>query len=446
MNALAQTAAVPWKRGVVWLLFLGPFFFLSYGFTNNYAASKVVTDSIVFGWERNIPFVPWTIVPYWSIDLFYGLSFLLCFSALQVDRHALRLLTAQLVSVICFILVPLRFTFDRPETGGLFGQMFDVLMGFDKPYNQAPSLHISLLVIIWLRFAASTRGIWNLLTHLWAALICLSVLTTYQHHFFDIPTGLALGFFCLWLWPDHGTPPLSRWQFTTSAARRKLAAYYLLAAMVAGVSADFFAGFSLWLWWPALSLFMVAAIYAGIGVEGFQKSEGKHSIASRVLLAPYFAGAWLNSRWWTRRRPSADEIADGVCLGRLPTQREMRAGNFDALLDLTAELPAPQGEWKYATRPWLDMVAPDAEQLAAAAAHIEQMRGNGRVLVSCALGYSRSACAVAAWLLLTGRAKTAEEALLIIAAHRPQVVLGETHKRALNDCLQQFAKGTSSHV
>ena len=37
----------------------------------------------------------------------------------------------------------------RPETDGLPGFLFAVLGGFDKPFNQAPSLHIALLVIIW---------------------------------------------------------------------------------------------------------------------------------------------------------------------------------------------------------------------------------------------------------------------------------------------------------
>jgi len=78
MNESAVTAlvapatspeALPWRRGVVWLLFLGPFFFLSYGFANWWAATRAVPGIIVFDWERHIPFLPWTIVPYWSIDL-----------------------------------------------------------------------------------------------------------------------------------------------------------------------------------------------------------------------------------------------------------------------------------------------------------------------------------------------------------------------------------------
>ena len=157
--ATATTEALPWRRGVAWLLFLGPFFFLSYGFANNMATRWQVSEAHVYDWERQIPFIPWTIVPYWSIDLLYGLSFLLCRSVQQVDRHALRLLTAQLLSVACFLAFPLTFSFARPATDGLFGGLFDALAGFDQPYNQAPSLHISLLVIIWVRFAGASR-IW----------------------------------------------------------------------------------------------------------------------------------------------------------------------------------------------------------------------------------------------------------------------------------------------
>ena len=125
-------------------------------------------------------------------------------------RHALRLLTAQVICVACFLLWPLRFTFERPELDGFFGWMFDVLMGFDKPFNQAPSLHIALLVVIWVMFARHTRGLLlRGLLHGWMALIGLSVLTTWQHHFIDVPTGALAGWLCVWR-PRWGC---RRWRF-----------------------------------------------------------------------------------------------------------------------------------------------------------------------------------------------------------------------------------------
>ena len=104
----------------------------------NWTASlHTAVPSIVFDWERHIPFLPWTIVPYWIIDALYGISLFLCASKRELDTHALRLLTAQVVAVACFIAFPHRFTFAHPPADGVFGALFDVLLGFDRPFNQA---------------------------------------------------------------------------------------------------------------------------------------------------------------------------------------------------------------------------------------------------------------------------------------------------------------------
>ncbi|MDA4634373.1 hypothetical protein NZA98_25315, partial [Escherichia coli] len=64
----------------------------------------------------------------------------------EVDRLAKRYLTAQIIAVTCFIAFPLTVIFHKPSTSGASGFLFDMLGGFDKPFNQAPSLHIALLV------------------------------------------------------------------------------------------------------------------------------------------------------------------------------------------------------------------------------------------------------------------------------------------------------------
>ena len=48
----------PWKRAAIWLLFLGPFFFISYGFANWLASQSTAVAYIVFDWEKFIPFIP----------------------------------------------------------------------------------------------------------------------------------------------------------------------------------------------------------------------------------------------------------------------------------------------------------------------------------------------------------------------------------------------------
>jgi len=425
---------LPWRRGVLWLLFLGPFFFLTYGFANGWAAARGVSASVVFAWERQIPFLPWTIVPYWSIDLLYGLSFLLCRTRRAVDTHALRLLTAQLVCIACFLLFPLRFSFERPSSEGVFGAMFALLMGFDQPYNQAPSLHIVLLVVLWVRYTEASRGFWRWLTHGWAALIALSVLTTFQHHFIDLASGLLVGLLCVWCWPDEAHAMPAQWKLSADPRRRLVGLGYLLGA-AAVASLAFFGGWALWLGWPATALLLVGLNYLGLGVEGFQKRQGQFSAASAWLFAPYRWGAWLNVRIWTWHQPAASELADGVWLGRLPTPSELAAGGYAAIVDLTAEFATPSGPWRCLSLPTLDLVPPDALWLSRAADGIEQLRTEGRVLVFCALGYSRSAAAAAAWLLRSGRAATVEQAIALLGARRPHVVLTARHRAALQEML-----------
>ncbi len=254
----------PWRRALLWLALLGPFFFASYGFANWMAGRHATLPVMAFAWEVRIPFVPWTIVPYWSIDLFYAISFFLCRQRLELDRHALRLFSAQLIAVSCFLLWPLRFSFERPEIDGVFGWLFDVLLGFDKPFNQASSLHIVLLIVLWVKFAQYLHGAWRWVLHAWALLIGVSVLTTFQHHFIDIPTGLLAGWLCVWLWPEQGTPPLRAWRTADDARRWRLAALYLLGAAMLLVPVFLLRGVALWLLWPLVSLPLVALAYAGL--------------------------------------------------------------------------------------------------------------------------------------------------------------------------------------
>ena len=419
------------KPAVLWLLLLAPLFFSTYGFATWFTSQRDDVGTLVFDWERHMPFWAWTIVPYWSIDLLYGLSLLLPNTRDELKRHALRLLTAQLIAVSCFLLWPLTFTFERPPLEGVFGWMFAVLAGFDKPFNQAPSLHIALLVVLWTCYARHTQGLWRVLVHGWFALIGVSVLTTYQHHFVDVPTGALAGWLCVWLWPLDRPSPLFSARLAQDPQRRRLALRYALgAALLAAPS--FLGGTWLWLIWPAVALLLVSLNYALLGATGFQKrQDGRLTPAARWLLAPYLAAAWINSRLWTKKHPQPDQVVDNVWLGRLPTANELKHSPFRAVVDLCAELSLDSQGVAYRSAPVLDLTAPSREQCQAAADAIEALRGHGPLLVCCALGYSRSATALAAWLLSTGRAATVDDAVAQIRRVRPQIVLHSAHRQAL---------------
>ena len=446
----------PWKQAALWLTFLAPFFYLSYGLANHLAAQRGDVPSLVFDWEHGLPFVAWTIFPYWSINAFYGLSLFLCRDRTELHAHGLRLLTAQLVAVSCFLLFPLAFSFGQPEADGAPGWLFTALRGFDKPFNQAPSLHIALLAILWDLYRRVLARRWHWLLHGWALAIAVSVLTTYQHHFIDIPTGALLGWLCVWLWPLEGDGPLRAWRADADAdaarhtMRRRLAVRYALGAALCFVvaaagawawanhvseTARWMGASALWLSWPGVSLALVALSYARLGTDGFQKArDGRMSPAARWLLAPYLLAARINAWAWTRGHPQAVAVDGRVWLGRQPDAAAVRRMGLCALIDVSAELPAPQ-TLAVTGIPMLDLVPPTPAQLRAAADAIDAALaahpGDAPVLVCCALGYSRSAAAVAAWLLRSGRHADIDSAIAALRVRRPQLVLHDAHRAAL---------------
>lgn len=425
MSVAAQSRrGRPWKRAALWLSFLAPFFYLTYGAANWLASARAGVPSVVFGWERAIPFLPWTILPYWSINAFYGLSLFVCGDRRELDTHGRRLLTAQAVAILCFVAAPLRFSFERPEADGLPGLLFNALAGFDKPFNQAPSLHIALLVILWALYARHVPASWRPLLHGWFALIGVSVLTTFQHHFFDVPTGAALGFFCLWVWPQERASPLATYAPPQDPKAVRLALRYGAGSALLALAGTWAGGAFLWLLWPALSLLLVAFAYCGLGTTVFEKgADGRMSAGALALLLPYLVGAWINSRLWTGKHPEPVRIADGVWLGRFPGPAV--AARFDTVIDCSAELPRlfPHSGWR--CFPLLDLLRPsgaDGERIAAA---IGEAQGRGSVLVCCALGYSRSAAALARWLVGSARAPDIAAALACIRERRPSIVVPE---------------------
>lgn len=431
----AWFAQRPFKRAALWLALLGPIFYATYGFANWWASTRAQVPTIVFAWERHVPFWPWTIFPYWTINVFYALSLFFGRTRHLVDRHAARLLTATVIAVTCFVLWPLRFSFGQPAVEGAPAFLFDALRGFDQPFNQAPSLHIALAVILWDWYRRLLHSRWSLwVLHVWAFAICASVLTTWQHHFIDIPTGALLGIFCVWLWPlERKVALLAVWKTTRDARRWQLAACYLLGSALFMATALWFGGLLLWLCWPAAALAMVAVNYIGLGARGFQMDRrGRMGWAARWLYAPYRLGAWVNARLWTRGLAPSCLVAPGLRLGRIPTGAEWEAAGRPRVVSLCAELQLPQAVQSTARCvPMLDLAAPTALQLQHAAAAIEAARRSGQpVLVCCALGFSRSAASVIGWLVRHA-GHDLPEAEAIVRAARPQMVLRSPWRIAL---------------
>ncbi len=417
----------PWRQATLWMLGSGAFFVLSYGLANWAASQRAYVPSLAFAWEQRIPFLAWTIVPYWSTDLLYAASFFLCRTRDELATHGKRLLTAQGICVAVFLVFPLRFSFGVPSVDGPFRAWFAALGSFDQPFNQAPSLHLALTTILWAKYSEHTRGIGRWAIRAWLVLTAISTLTTYQHHFLDLPTGVWVGLFSLALFPGDPQPAFRQRRTV------RLGSLYLAGSAGCVALAVWLGGFSWLLLWPAGSLLIVALAYLSGSTRLLTSG-----LPSRVLLAPYLLAARLNAWAWTRGEAAAHPIADGVWLGRSPRKAELP--QIASAVDLAPELPWQGRSIRCRRVPMLDLVVPSSAELDAAVAAIDELKDQRPTLVCCALGYSRSASAAVAWLLASGAAVSVESAITLVSRRR-RVVLSAAHRAQL----EVWARERSRH-
>jgi membrane-associated phospholipid phosphatase len=149
-----------------------------------------------FAWERSIPFVPFMILPYLSIDLFFVVAAFLLPDEQELWLFVRRVAAAIVVAGLFFLVLPLRFAFPRPTAPGWLGTLFDSFRALDAPYNLFPSLHAALLALLAPVYAQHLRGVWRAAVLIWFLLIALSPLLTHQHHVVDILGGFALAAAC----------------------------------------------------------------------------------------------------------------------------------------------------------------------------------------------------------------------------------------------------------
>ena len=424
MRALAAR-----RSAALAVLFLGV-----YGGCNWLAAQRTDVGTFFFEWERRIPFWHLMIVPYLSIDAFFLAAPFLC-----RDREELRVLTARIATAIvvagvCFTVLPLRFAFDRPAADGWLGILFEGFTSLDRPFNQFPSLHVTLALILADTYARHTRDALRIALLLWFGLIGISTIFTFQHHVIDLAGGILLAAIvsCAIRERNASACPPTR--------NLRVAGYYAAGSGLLGLMTAI-----LWPWgalliWPALALAIVAAAYLGLGPRILAKSRGRIPIAIRMLLWPYLAGQRASLSYYRRQCRPYSHVVPGVWMGRRLDEREAKlavAAGVTAVLDMTAEFDEAQAftNVAYKSIPLLDLTAPSPEALTAAVQFLKKESCRGIVYVHCKIGYSRSAAVVAAWLLATGHARTAEEAIAAIRRVRPEVIV----RREAIEAITQFA-------
>jgi protein-tyrosine phosphatase/membrane-associated phospholipid phosphatase len=426
---------------------LSVLFLVVYSGCNWITGQRSHVGSFYFEWEHAIPFVPFMILPYMSIDLFFIAAPFLCRTEEELRIFSRRVIAAILIAGLCFLLFPLRFAFPRPHASGWLGSVFDWFRGVDLPFNLFPSLHAALLLLLIDVYARNLRGVllWAVMS--WFFLIALSPLLTYQHHVIDIVGGFVLAGYCFYPFREssHAAPVV---------ANRRVGSYYAAGAAVVLIMGAIFWPWGALLLWPAIALGIVAVAYLSVGPSVFHKTEGKLPWSTRFVLAPCLLGQYLSLLYYRSQCRSWDKVTPqiwiGGKLGCRSANKTLRSG-IVAVLDLSAEFSEakPFRKINYRNIPILDLTAPTQAQLVEIGKFIGTHSRNGAVYVHCKIGYSRSAAAVAAYLVMSGKVKTAEEAFALIRRVRPSVVIRPEVRSALSEFehrVRSSVGGTDSFV
>jgi len=396
-------------------------FIIVYGGCNWITSQRSDAGTLYFEWERHIPFVPFFIIPYLSIDLFFITAPFLCRNREELGLFCRRVTAAILIAGICFLLMPLRFAFARPFFPGWIGTAFDWFRFLDAPYNLVPSLHAALLLFLFDVYERNLRGALRWIVLAWLVLIGLSPVLTYQHHVVDIVTGFVLAGYCFYFW---GAPvpllPVTR--------NPRIGAYYLAGALLFLLVAWVERPAGVLLLWLIISLVIVGRACLGAGPGVFRKRSGKIPWSTRLVLGPCLIGQYLSLIYYERKCRRWDEMTPCLLIGRHLREREaekaVRAG-VTAVLDLTAEFSETEAflSVDYRNIPILDLTAPTTAQLAEMADFISDHSREGIVYVHCKIGYSRSAAAVIAGLLTSGAVEDVTQGIAHLRKVRPSVII-----------------------
>jgi membrane-associated phospholipid phosphatase/predicted protein tyrosine phosphatase len=416
-------------------------FLVVYSGCNWITARRHHVGSFYFAWERHIPFVPAMILPYMSIDLFFIAAPFLASSDRELRTLRRRIAMAIILAGVCFLLLPLKFAFDRPHIDGFLGLIFNNFRGLDAPYNEFPSLHIALWVILADIYDRHWHGLLWWLAAFWFTLMAASPLLTYQHHAIDVLGGLALAALCFHF---AGDQPLRQ----TFIPNRRIALYYAAGSAILTWLSLTLLPWSYAMVWPAFSMALVAAGYVIVGPEVFRKQQGAHPWTTWVLLAPVLLGQRLSLVYYARKCRAYDRLTSHLWIGRRLTRAEaqrIRAAGVTAVVDLTAEFSEVRllRDLAYLQLSILDLTPPTPEQIDEAVAFINQHAGRGIVYLHCKVGYSRTAAVAGAYLLATGKVTTAEQAINLMRCARPTLIVRPEATAALRMFQARLSPRTS---
>lgn len=386
---------VNFKQQLLAFLICAITFSLVYNLNALYAASLSDVRSCVFDFEEKIPFIALTVLPYMTSGLFFLLVFFVTKRKEDLIVLTKRILFITIISGICFLFFPLRFTFDRPIVESSFLNIFfDYLNTYDNRFNQAPSLHVSYACIFWSVFKSKTNGFFKILLGFWIFMIGLSTLTIYQHHIIDVTTALMLVCITFFIFPQ----PIRR--------NCRIGMIYFFVALELVMILMFFYHLSIILnvvvLWIIVTLAIVGYAYFTSNPYFLKKKRGKVNPLMHLLCFPYVEVNKLMRRYFRKKGiPVFTEIYPQVYVGaRLDKESMMKMKKIASkviLIDLMAEVSEyreARQEFDYYSYPLLDIASAKDVEIEEIVRFITKkyidLSLDTIIYIHCILGYSRS--------------------------------------------------------
>ena len=184
-----------------------------YFITNNIAEARGVTVlDPEMGFDRDIPVIYWTILPYALLYLFYPVTLLVCprddRGRAQLIAGMQGLITVTAFCCLIFLLLPaeidMRDQIDWAAMNVWETALFEFIHASDNPWNAWPSLHIvhsyllARMMTYWTLRKEGNALPWTAFRLvLWIewSLLCISIMTTKQHFAFDLLAGIIVAQF-----------------------------------------------------------------------------------------------------------------------------------------------------------------------------------------------------------------------------------------------------------
>ncbi len=148
--------------------------------------------------DNMIPFLPWTIIIYNGVYLWWLQAFWLIVKHGDANRFFAANILAKAITFVSFVFYPT--IMKRPSLGNtsLWNSLVRIQYMLDDPDNLFPSIHCVLGWFCWigLRGKKDIALPWRITAFFMAIAVCLSTLTVRQHVFLDVFAGIALSEAC----------------------------------------------------------------------------------------------------------------------------------------------------------------------------------------------------------------------------------------------------------